>query len=120
GGRPRDRRRALGRRGARGAPAAAARAAPAGQRRPHHDAQGAPPRRARGLSGSVPLAPALLLLFAGAAPAFTPQALWDAWPERRFVATSAPCLRHAELGERLRALLSAHPGRLSLESAGRS
>ena len=68
----------------------------------------------------MPLAFALALLLSGAAPAFSPQALWDAWPERRFVATSAPCLRHAELGERLRALAAAHPGRLSLESVGRS
>jgi len=68
----------------------------------------------------VPLATALALLLSGAAPAFSPQALWDAWPERRFVATSAACLRHAELGERLRALAAAHPGRLSIESVGRS
>jgi hypothetical protein len=70
----------------------------------------------------VPPATALLLLLSGAAPAaaFSPQVLWEAWPERRFVATSAPCLRHAELGERLRALQAAHPGRLSLESVGRS
>jgi hypothetical protein len=68
----------------------------------------------------LPLAVALALLLSGAAPAFSPQALWDAWPERRFVRTSAPCLRHAELGERLRALAAAHQGRLALESVGRS
>jgi len=66
------------------------------------------------------LAGALILLLSGAAPAFSPQALWDAWPERRFVTTAAPCLRHAELGERLRALAAKHAGRLSLASVGRS
>jgi hypothetical protein len=63
---------------------------------------------------------ALLLIAAGAAPMFSPQALWDAWPARRFVPTLAPCLRHAELGERMRELARRHPGRLSLESLGRS
>jgi hypothetical protein len=61
-----------------------------------------------------------LLLLAGAAPALSPQQLWDAWPERRFVATPAPCLRHAELGERLRELARRHAGRLTLETVGRS
>ncbi len=51
---------------------------------------------------------------------FTPQALWDAWPDRRFVATPAPCLRHAELVERLRALEARHRGRLTLEEVGHS
>ncbi|HSD66490.1 MAG TPA: M14 family zinc carboxypeptidase, partial [Vicinamibacteria bacterium] len=51
---------------------------------------------------------------------FSPQALWDAWPERRFVTTPAPCLRHAELVERLRALETRHQGRLALEEVGRS
>ena len=38
----------------------------------------------------MPLAEALLLLLSGAAPApaFSPRALWEAWPERRFVATA--------------------------------
>jgi hypothetical protein len=62
---------------------------------------------------------AIALLLSGAPPP-SPQVLWDGWPARRFVATSAPCLRPAELGERLRALAAAHPGRLSLESVGRS
>ncbi len=59
---------------------------------------------------------ALLLLSGG----FTPQALWDAWPDRRFVPTPAPCLRHAELVERLRALEARHRGRVTLEEVGRS
>jgi hypothetical protein len=51
---------------------------------------------------------------------FTPQALWDAWPERRFVATPAPCLRHAELALRLRELEVLYRGRVALEEVGRS
>ncbi len=61
-----------------------------------------------------------VLLFSGAAPEFSPQALWDAWPDRRFVATPAPCLRHAELVERLRALEALYRGRVTLEEIGRS
>jgi hypothetical protein len=63
---------------------------------------------------------AILLLLSGAAAPFSPQALWQAWPERRFVATPAPCLRHAELAERLRELAARQPGGLALESVGRS
>jgi hypothetical protein len=65
--------------------------------------------------------PSVALAVLAAAPAgFSPQALWDAWPERRFVATPAPCLRHAELVERLRALEARFPGRVALEEVGRS
>jgi hypothetical protein len=60
------------------------------------------------------------LLFSGAAPDFSPQALWGAWPDRRFVATPAPRLRHGELGERLRALEARHRGRVAVEEVGRS
>jgi hypothetical protein len=66
------------------------------------------------------IASTAVFLFSGAAPGFSPQALWEAWPERRFVTTPAPCLRHAELVERLRALATRHPGRLALEEVGRS
>jgi hypothetical protein len=52
--------------------------------------------------------------------ALTPGALWEAWPAHRFVPTPAPCLRHAELVERLVALEAKHRGRLRLEEAGRS
>jgi hypothetical protein len=68
----------------------------------------------------VLIASTAVFLFSGAAPGFTPQALWDAWPERRFVTVPAPCLRHAELVERLRALEARHRGRLALEEVGRS
>jgi len=65
--------------------------------------------------------PSLAFAVLAAAPAgFSAHALWDAWPERRFVATPAPCLRHAELVERLRALAARFPGRLALEEVGRS
>ncbi len=49
---------------------------------------------------------------------FTPQNLWDAWPEERFVTTAAPCLRPAELEESLRALARRHGERLRLEEVG--
>jgi hypothetical protein len=63
------------------------------------------------------IASTAVFLFSGG---FSPQALWDAWPERRFVATPAPCLRHAELVDRLRALEARHRGRLAVEEVGRS
>ena len=68
----------------------------------------------------MPIASAAFLFMAGAASGFSPSALWSAWPQRRFVATSAPCLRHAELVERLFALEARYPGRLKLEEVGRS
>jgi hypothetical protein len=66
------------------------------------------------------MASAALLFLTGAVPGFSPTALWNAWPQRRFVATPAPCLRHAELVERLYALEARHRGRLTLEDVGRS
>jgi hypothetical protein len=60
------------------------------------------------------------LLLAGSPSGFSPQALWDAWPAARFVTISAPCLRHAELVERLRALAALHRESLALEEVGRS
>jgi hypothetical protein len=66
----------------------------------------------------IPSAAAFLL--AGAASGFSARSLWDAWPTRRFVQTPAPCLRHAELVERLRSLAARYPGRLALEEVGRS
>ena len=49
-----------------------------------------------------------------------PRVLWDAWPERRFVAAPAGCLRPDDLAAALRALAAKHPGRVRLEEAGRS
>ncbi len=68
----------------------------------------------------MPIASAAFLFLAGTASGFSPSALWSAWPQRRFVATAAPCLRHAELVERLLALEARYPGRLTLEEVGRS
>jgi hypothetical protein len=65
--------------------------------------------------------PSVALAVLAAAPAgFSARDLWDAWPERRFVATPAPCLRHEELVLRLRALEVRFRGRVSLEELGRS
>jgi hypothetical protein len=49
-----------------------------------------------------------------------PAALWEAWPGARFVPTAAPCLRHAELRERLAALQARWPQDIALEEIGRS
>jgi hypothetical protein len=57
---------------------------------------------------------------AAAGDSWTPAALWESWPQARAVPTAAPCLRHAELIERLRALESRHAGRLTLETIGQS
>ncbi len=51
---------------------------------------------------------------------FTPEDLWQAWPDARIVTTSAPCLRPAELDTSLRELEQRHQGRLTLELVGRS
>jgi hypothetical protein len=49
-----------------------------------------------------------------------PEELWRAWPEERYVATPAPCLRHDELTIHLETLASRHPDRLHLTAVGRS
>jgi hypothetical protein len=67
--------------------------------------------------------PILLLASAAAAHAaddWAPASLWDAWPSARVVPTAAPCLKHAELVERLQALEARHAGRLKVETAGQS
>lgn len=73
--------------------------------------------------------PALPLVVALLAPvpatSFTPRELWDAWPQARFVTTSAPCLHPDELSRRLDALAAKHAARraqglLALEEVGRS
>ena len=50
----------------------------------------------------------------------TPQELWRDWPDRRYVAAAAPCLRPGELADSLRRLADRHGDRLDLTEAGRS
>jgi|GEM_PF-546437 len=52
--------------------------------------------------------------------AFTPQSLWEAWPDVRFVGTAAPCVRHEQLQQYLRALASKHPDGIQLAEIGQS
>ena len=52
--------------------------------------------------------------------AFTPQTLWQAWPEARYETTVAPCLSHSQLMSSLQALKSRHPDSIRLEEAGKS
>ncbi len=51
---------------------------------------------------------------------WTPQQLWEDWPQERFVTTPAPCLRPAELNRKLGELAERHPETLKLEEVGRS
>lgn len=50
----------------------------------------------------------------------TPQHLWQAWPEERFVKSLAPCLRHGELVQNLQALASRYGDGIELQEVGRS
>lgn len=52
--------------------------------------------------------------------AFTPQILWEIWPEARFETIAAPCLRHAQLMESLQRLESRHRGDLRVQEIGQS
>jgi hypothetical protein len=51
---------------------------------------------------------------------FTPDELWQSWPQERFVLTPAPCLRPAELTAELERLAALYPGKIEVEEAGRS
>ena len=62
----------------------------------------------------------LASLLSVAAHGFTPQELWQTWPEERFETTVAPCLRHAQLTKSLQALESRFPDSLRLEEVGKS
>lgn len=50
----------------------------------------------------------------------TPQDLWEAWFEARFVSTPAPSLRHEKLLQYNRELVSRYPGDIHLEDIGYS
>ena len=52
--------------------------------------------------------------------AFTPQTLWDSWPESRFETIAAPCFRHSHLIESLQRLESHHPADLRVQQVGQS
>ena len=52
--------------------------------------------------------------------AFTPQILWEIWPEARFETTAAPCLRHSQLMESLQRLESRYKGELRVQEIGQS
>ena len=66
------------------------------------------------------LALALILALQSTTPGFTPEQLWQSWPEERFVRTPAPCLRPVELAAELHRLAELYPGKIQLEEAGRS
>ena len=66
------------------------------------------------------LASLTLFVLSAASFGFSSAELWQNWPEERFVPTSAPCLRHAELTERLDDLVSRYPEEVTLEKVGES
>ncbi len=51
---------------------------------------------------------------------FTPDQLWQDWPDERFVQTPAPCLRPADLVDELQRLAESYPGEIQLQEIGRS
>ena len=62
----------------------------------------------------------LTLVLQSISPEFTPEGLWQSWPETRFIQTPAPCLQPAELAAELERLGERYPGELQIEEAGRS
>jgi hypothetical protein len=62
----------------------------------------------------------LTLALQSATPGFTPDALWQSWPEERFVETPAPCLRPSEVATELQRLADRHPGEIEVQEIGRS
>jgi len=62
----------------------------------------------------------LTLALQSTLPAFTPDQLWQSWPDERFVQTPAPCLGPGELEAELQRLTELYPGKIRLEEIGRS
>ena len=62
----------------------------------------------------------LTLALQSAAPGFTPDQLWQSWPDERFVQIPAPCVRPAELNAELERLAELYPEKIQLEEIGRS
>lgn len=62
----------------------------------------------------------LATLMSGSVLSFSPQELWDSWPDSRFESTPAPCLRHAQLSADLQRLQSLYPQQIRLEELGNS
>ena len=62
----------------------------------------------------------LTLALQSTTPGFTPDQLWQSWPDNRFVQTPAPCLRPADLEAELRELAELYPESLRLQEIGRS
>jgi hypothetical protein len=60
------------------------------------------------------------ILMSSSTQAFTPQTLWDIWPESRFETIAAPCFRHSQLMESLQRLESRHPADLRVQEVGQS
>ena len=59
-------------------------------------------------------------LLSGSFRGFTPDELWNAWPEERFVTTLAPSLRHEELLQKLEVLAARYPEGIRLKEVGKS
>lgn len=62
----------------------------------------------------------VLLAAPGGAQGWTPEELWELWPDARYVETAAPCLRPDALSGRLAELAQEHDGQLDLEVVGQS
>lgn len=61
-----------------------------------------------------------LLTIPAVAQGWTPEELWELWPEARYVETAAPCLGPDALAGHLAELAQKHDGQLELEAVDRS